>query len=332
MKQTGMISFKKVLALGLVLGGGVVLSILLQGFLYFIETPHTKQNMEKKNDAEEALSPFRNLTLEARAAYVLDLRTKEVLFIKNENEKLPLASVTKLMTTLVARDNLPASAVLTITSDDLETEGDSGLRIGERWRIGDLLNLMLIISSNDAAHAVASFVGRSVQLGHDDSPKISRINFVKMMNDEAIALGLNQMEFFNESGLDFEATQNGLPVQAGGYGSAHDVALLFAELWSRYPDVLEITSHKDARIYSQDNIAHILPNTNEIVGHLPGLVASKTGYTDLSGGNLAIIFDKGVGDPVVAVVLGSTYKGRFDDMKKIVNTVVQVEIPEKTTL
>ena len=139
-----------------------------------------------------------------------------------------------------------------------------------------------------------------------------------MMNEKARVLGLTQMEFFNESGLDIDQ------VQAGGYGSAHDVALLFAELWKKYPETIEVTARKDARIVSQDEIAHILPNTNEIIGKFSGLVASKTGYTTLAGGNLAIIFDRGIGDPVVAVVLGSTYKGRFDDMEKLVEATRKV--------
>lgn len=263
--------------------------------------------------------PFLNISLEAHAVYVLDLKTGKALFSKNENEKLPLASVTKLMTALLAREQVSESAVVTLTKDDLSAEGDSGLRSGERWRLGDLLNVMLLVSSNDAAHAVAGFIGGQAQQSASDDP---RKYFIVMMNERARALGLAQMEFFNESGLDVNEGQNGLPAiasaTAGGYGSARNVADLFAELWKKYPETVEITARKDARIISQDDIAHILPNTNEIVGHIPGLIASKTGYTTLAGGNLAVIFDKGIGEPVVAVVLGSSYKGRFADMEKLV--------------
>ncbi|KKT37272.1 MAG: Penicillin-binding protein dacF [Parcubacteria group bacterium GW2011_GWA1_44_13] len=313
-----------------VLGGGAGLAIAMQGLLSFALPAQTETSVNNAGDAREEIrtakiaNPFDGISLEARAGYVLELKTGVVLFAKNENEKLPLASVTKLMTAFVAREHLSESAVLTLTKDDLSAEGDSGLRPGERWRLGDILNAMLLVSSNDAAHAVALFVGSNGVSDRNASTDIARANFVQMMNEKAVLLGLEQMQFFNESGLDVSAPQSGqlaqvsiLP-QGGGYGSARNVALLFAELWKKYPETIEITAHKDARIYSQDEIAHILPNTNEIVGQIPGLVASKTGYTNISGGNLAVIFDRGIGDPIVAVVLGSSYKGRFDDMQKLV--------------
>lgn len=309
------ITAKKLRALAVVLGGSAFFAVTLQTFL--VPALPTQAQMQTQADVQGDLrapvlvNPFENIVIEARAAFVFDLKKRAVLFARNENEKLPLASVTKLMTALVARENLSEGVVVTLTGEDISVEGDSGLRVGERWRVGDLLSVMLLISSNDAAHAVATFVGGDGQPNTD--AKNARAKFVSMMNEKALVLGLAQTQFFNESGLDIDAS-----MQAGGYGSAHDVALIFAELWGKYPETIEVTARKDARIISQDDIAHILPNTNEIVGKISGLVASKTGYTALAGGNLAIIFDRGIGDPVVAVVLGSTYKGRFDDMEKLV--------------
>ena len=310
---------KRAHALAVVLGGGAGFAIALQGLLSFAMPTAAQTNLDITTQEEirsaKTANPFENISLEARAAYVFDLKTNAVLYTKNENEKIPLASITKIMTALVAREHLPESSVITITKDDVSAEGDSGLRIGERWRLGDILNLMMIISSNDAARAVAEFTGREGRAEQSVDTMPSRGRFIQMMNEKALALGLDQMEFFNESGLDISVTQN------GGYGSARNVAELFAELWKKYPENVEVTAGKDARIYSQDDIAHILPNTNEIVGRIPGLVASKTGFTNISGGNLAVIFDMGIGDTVVAVVLGSTYKGRFDDMQKLVEAV-----------
>ena len=314
------ISAKRLSALAFVLGGGALLALSLQAFLSFAIP--TQAQMQTQADTQGELhapavaNPFENIAIEARAVFVFDLKKRSVLFARNENEKLPLASVTKLMTALVARENLSEGVVVTLTGKDISVEGDSGLRTGERWRLGDLLSVMLLISSNDAAHAVAGFVWSAGQPNAD--MENARSKFIGMMNEKALALGLTQTEFFNESGLDIEQMKN------GGYGSAHDVALIFAELWGKYPETIEITARKDARIVSQDDIAHILPNTNEIVGKISGLVASKTGYTSLAGGNLAIIFDRGIGDPVVVVVLGSTYKGRFDDMEKLVEAARKV--------
>lgn len=322
------INSKRLHALVVVLVGGAGLAIALQGLLSFaMPTKAETTNIPPAVEISTAkqINPFDNISVEAHAVYVFDLKTSTVLYSKNENEKLPLASLTKLMTALLAREHMSESAVLTLTPDDLKAEGDSGLHPGERWRLGDILNVMLLVSSNDAAHAVAGFVGGDEQA--DGSPVTSREHFIKMMNDKALELKYDQMQFFNESGLDVSDGKTGLAEQAGGYGSAREVALLMGELWNKYPDTLEITAHKDARIYSQDNIAHILPNTDEVIGHIPGLIASKTGYTTLAGGNLAVIFDRGMGDPVVAVVLGSSYKGRFDDMAKLVVASMKTENP-----
>lgn len=303
---------------------GAVFAVVLDSFSPVAAHPENAMASVLGATGEEIhapSNPFENISLEARAVYVLNLKTSTVLFARDENEKLPLASVTKLMTALIAREQMSESAVIILTKDDLSAEGDSGLRSGERWRLGDLLNVMLLVSSNDAAHAVAGFVGAN---GHQDqtgSVGESRAHFIQMMNERARELGFSTMEFFNESGLDNDA------LRTGGYASARDVAGLFAELWKKYPETVEITAHKDARIVSQDDIAHILPNTNEIVGHIPGLIASKTGYTTLAGGNLAVIFDRGIGEPILAIVLGSTYKGRFDDMQKLVETARLVPAP-----
>lgn len=307
---------------------GAVLALLLQGIFSFAGLSNAQQYVKKSKDSVATKKdPFEELSLMARAVYVFDLKTKRVLYAKNENEKLPLASVTKLMTALVARESFSESAIVTLTKDDLAAEGDTGLYPGERWRLGELLHVMLLVSSNDAAHAVAAFVGAGGQ--HFEDVMFARERFIQMMNDKALALGLDQMQFSNEAGLDINDEETGLPTRASNFGSARNVADLFAALWTKYPELIEVTARKDARIYSQDNIAHILFNTNEITGRIPGLVASKTGFTDISGGNLAVIFDRGIGDPVVVVVLGSGYKERFDDVQKLVAAVVVSGVMEK---
>ena len=312
-------SVKKFSALVAVLFGGALLSLGLQGILSAIQPPESSvpsKNLEALHTEETpagidpSTDPFQKISLEARAVYVFDITTKKVIFARNENEKLPLASVTKLMTALVVREHVSKNTVVTITDDDLKAEGDSGLHPKERFTLDSLLDVMLLVSSNDAARAVARLVGSSSNI-EKIVPDDARRYFIHLMNEKAKTFGFTTMEFFNESGLDVNETQN------GGYGSAREIALLMTELWKKYPRTVEITSRKDARIYSEDKIAHILPNTNEGIAHIPGLVASKTGYTSLAGGNLAIIFDRGVGSPVVAVVLGSTYNGRFDDMEKL---------------
>ncbi len=313
------ISAKRLSTIAIALGGGALFTLSLQGFLSFalVGKAETAAPVKDALSSSIPVDSFLNISLEASAAYVLDLTTGKPLYAKNGNGKLPLASITKIMTALVTRERISFGTVVTLTKNDLAAEGDTGLRPGERWRMGDLLDVMLLVSSNDAAHAVAGFVGSDGQSDYEGGASAARANFVGMMNKKALALGFNTMEFFNESGLDLSEIQN------GGYGSAREVALLLSELWEKYPTAIEITAQKDAEIYSQDKIVHILQNTNEATGRFPGLIGSKTGYTTLAGGNLAIIFDVGIGHPVAAVILGSSYKGRFEDMQKLVQATIK---------
>lgn len=310
----------------LVLGGMMAFTIGLHQLLsvvYVAQAETPKRKTLASLEVESLKNPFEEIIFGARAVYVYDLLKDRILFAKNEDERLPLASITKLMTALTARDYMNESTVVVLSKDDLSTEGDSGLLTDERWRLGDLLQMMLLVSSNDAATAVGRLVGSG---GQDIEPSIAQARFVQMMNSKADELGFDSFEFSNTSGLDIKEIENEsvLVRRAGGFGSARDVAQLASILWKKYPNIFEITAHKDARIVSQSEITHSLINTNEITGHIPGLMASKTGYTDLAGGNLVVIFDISIGHPVVAVVLGSTQKGRFEDMEHIARTVVSL--------
>lgn len=318
---------KKIKSFLIVLIGGTLSIAGLYGF--FLSEKPSLAEASLSGVAQDAtpinsIDYFKNISIEARAVFVFDIERNKVIFSRSGDEKLPLASLTKLMTAFVAKDHMGDNAVITLTRDDIEAEGDSGLREGERWRIADLLNTMLIASSNDAARAVASFVGSEGQNTYTGDSVSARAHFVQMMNDKAKALGLTTMEFFNESGLDVTPqNKDGLPAQAGGYGSAREVARLIVSLREKYPSALDITMYENKQIVSQDGIIHTLTNTDEAIENFPGLLASKTGYTNLAGGNLAILFDVGIGHPVVAVVLGSTYKGRFNDMQTLVQATLE---------
>ena len=96
------------------------------------------------------------------------------------------------------------------------------------------------------------------------------------------------------------------------------MAVLLAHLLIKNPELLDATRESDLLFRSLSNITHKGKNTNPLVATVPGVLASKTGYTDLAGGNLALAFDAGLGHPIVAVVLGSTYDGRFSDIRKLI--------------
>lgn len=256
---------------------------------------------------------FDNLDLVAKAAFVLDISTGTVIYAKNEDAQLPLASITKLMTALTALELIPKNSHITIRKEFLVEEGDTGLRAGESWKLEDLLDFSLVVSSNDGARSIASVAG-AFDLKTDDYD-LGRKDFIHKMNLKAQTLGLNQTYFVNESGLDEGGT-------SGGYGSVKDVTTLLQYILSHNPEIVEATKYSTATLDSSST-THKVKNTNADVGNIPGLLASKTGYTALAGGNLAVAFDPSIGRPIIAVVLGSTEKGRFKDIDTLVKASLQ---------
>ena len=146
---------------------------------------------------------------------------------------------------------------------------------------------------------------------------IGRIEFVKKMNEKAQSFGLAQTYFYNENGLDTEDT---LP---GAVGSAKDMAMLMEYILKNHPEIVESTKHGSFKIESLNNISHYAKNTNVDIDKIPGVIASKTGYTNLAGGNLVIAMDPFLGRPIIISVFGSTYDGRFDDISKIVDATMK---------
>lgn len=253
---------------------------------------------------------FDTIQIQAQSAFVYDPTTGETLYEKNSDSQLPLASLTKLMLALVAEKTIPKDSQITIEAASLAEDGDSGLQLGEHWQLSKLLDLTLVVSSNDGADAIAR---SAAEFLHSTTTSDPIETAVARMNVEAKALGLVRTYFLNPTGLDISATQS------GSYGSARDVAHLLAHIVAEYPGLLDATA-KDGVLVSSDESMHEAKNTNHALDHIPGLIAGKTGYTDLAQGNLAVAFDLGVGHPIIAVVLGSSYEGRFTDMQTLVKT------------
>ena len=289
--------------------------LLLLAFLSLVGGNSTPTDSSTEGERSAVQAPgFPDLSLEARAAYVFDVDTGRVLFSLNSDAQLPLASLTKLMTAAVASDLLPDAAVVTIDDAALLTEGDSGLGSAERWSAKDLTAFTLMVSSNDGAQALSLLAGKRKK-NEEGLFESDEGAFVRAMNEKAESLGLQQTYFLNGTGLD-----SSLAV-AGGYGSAHDVAFLFSHLLREIPGALGATRHASLSFFSLDNVLHTATNTSDSLEELPGLIAAKTGFTDLAGGNLVIAFDAGLNHPIVAVVLGSTEEGRLRDIRKLVEFV-----------
>ncbi len=269
--------------------------------------------------AEEATSTkpvFGDVMIEAKSAYVYDAVTGEVLFEKNPDLQLPLASLTKVMTALTASNLLPDKDLVRITGDDLREEGDSGLVANEEWSVRNLIDFSLIVSSNDGARALASVAGAFLRATSSAPSASSTDAFVKEMNATADRLGLHESYFLNSSGLDVSATL------AGGYGSAKDMSLLVDHILKTKAHLLEATSFHELSIAS-DTETHEAINTNKAIDMIPNVIASKTGFTDLAGGNLVVAFDAGIAHPVIIAVLGSSFDGRFQDMAQLVAYTVE---------
>lgn len=252
--------------------------------------------------------------LQAQSFVVWDIKNQTIIAEKESTVARPLASVTKVMSALVARKMLPKDTDVVVRKEFLVEEGDSGLRDGEVFKLSDLLDLSLIVSSNDGARSIASVAG-AFKLGTKDYT-LGRSEFIKQMNTEAQELGLTTLFFTNETGLDNPTGTT------GGYGSAQEVAKLFGYVLKEYPDLLEAT-HVEREVVRSDKYSHEVVNTNDSLSEIPNVIASKTGFTQMAGGNLAVVFDVGFGNPIAIVVLGSTTDGRFTDVVALASSTLQ---------
>lgn len=262
-----------------------------------------------------AVESFPSVDLQAKAAYVYDSRTQTVLYGKNIDERLPLASLTKVMAALVATETAPQYSAVKVTSDAIAMDGDTGLKPGEKWSLKNLLDFSLISSSNDGIHAVALALGALASASSSDKEVIN--DFVGKMNQKADELGLRNTYYFNDTGLDENSTKS------GAYGSAKDMAALLQFVISHHPEVMEATREPEAKIRSLDNVEHLAKNTDILASEIPGLIASKTGYTSIAGGNLVFAFDPELGRPIIISILGSTEQGRFEDAQKLISATMK---------
>ena len=232
----------------------------------------------------------------AKSAILYDTGTGRVLYQKNAYEQVPLASLTKLMAVQTVLSVKSPDTPVQITRSDLNPSGDSGLKVGQTIRLGDLIKFALVASSNDAMEAAAASLG-------DGS--------INKMNAAAAAMGLTKTHFFNATGLDISTTAS------GAYGSAYDVARLAAIFYKDHPDFFELTTRPDVSISQNGKELKAGATATPLQG-IPGFVAAKTGYTDLAGGNLVAVFDLEPGLTVIAAVLGSTHEGRFSDVAALI--------------
>ena len=283
--------------MALALVGGV----LVLGGLTLATVNATKKVAEPIVEAPAATA-YDELFLSAKAAIVYDLTTGEVLYEKNAQAQLPLASLTKLLTLYAAAGALSENDTITMSASALAADGDTGFTAGESFAFDDLAKMAIVASSNDAAAAIAEAAASANHASNGTALLASAVS----------ALGLTQTYALNGTGLDENGTIS------GAYGSAYDIAILAGEFLKRAPEIARASVRPSITSYSSSGRSYTLTNTNPGVDRVPGLLLSKTGYTDLAGGNLAIVFDAGINHPVAVVVLGSTRDERFVDVDRLV--------------
>lgn len=304
--------------------------LLLMGLFFSSLFSNSTEILGKNDNPQNANLPFlqiddsanatpqkiESVSLIARSAYVWDVKEQRVLFQKDENETLPLASITKLMTALVVYELVPDKTHVTVTKEAASQQSGGTLNAGEVFLAKDLADFALVSSYNSAAYTLADAVG--ARLGDHDPVS----QFVSGMNIRANELNLPSLKFLNPTGLDISAEE------AGAYGTARDVSFLLEYIVKNHPAILEPTKSDKTVLYNTVGGFHEAKNTNNIVNQIPNLIGSKTGYTDLAGGNLTVVLDIGFNHPVIITVLGSTIDGRFSDVSKLIE-VVQGSVASK---
>jgi D-alanyl-D-alanine carboxypeptidase (penicillin-binding protein 5/6) len=229
--------------------------------------------------------------VDAQAYLVQNSGTGEVLASHAADERLPMASITKLMTALIALEHASLDDVATISSRTASIgESTINLHPGERITLRELIQAALIQSANDAANAIAAFVGRG---------SVSR--FVDLMNARARQLDLTDTHFANPDGLD----------APDHFSSATDVTKL-ARLAMNKPFIRETVRLVDARAAGRH-----LRTWNDLLSTFPQLIGVKTGHTDGAGWSEVAAARRG-GVTIYATLLGGTTReGRNADLAEL---------------
>jgi D-alanyl-D-alanine carboxypeptidase (penicillin-binding protein 5/6) len=217
--------------------------------------------------------------VEAQEVLVADGRTGEVIYSENAGDRMPMASITKLMTALVTLERARPRDMVTVAPQAVGPGGSSiSLTAGERLSVRDLLAGALIQSANDAAFALAAHVGEG-----------SVARFVRQMNRKAGELGLEDTHYVRPDGLDTPRH----------YSSAEDT-LRLARIAMRVPLIRKLVAKRTASIPPN----RTLKNWNDLLWTFPGLIGVKTGHTDDAGWAEVAAARRG-GTTIYAVVLGS---------------------------
>ncbi|MEG2017222.1 MAG: D-alanyl-D-alanine carboxypeptidase family protein [Clostridium sp.] len=246
------------------------------------------------------------MDLSSQRAIVMDVDTGEVIFSLNSEEKVQMASTTKLMTGLLLAENRKKEDLLTFTELAKEQPSTSiykdlwlPLEVGDKFTAEDVMKGLLLRSGNDMAYMIAEEISGNPQ------------EFSKLMDARAAEIGMKNTDFYTPTGLDDDEVLNG----ENHYSTAYDMALLTIEALKN-PWVKEVVGTKETDIGSVDGARYDIVNSNANLG-IDGNIGGKTGFTSKAGRCLTSIYEID-GRTLVGVVLGGEAPDFFQDMDKII--------------
>lgn len=267
--------------------------------------PNIKENQIIKTYSNNE----KQLNLNSRSCIVLDRTSKQILFGKNEYNKVKMASTTKIMTAIIVIENDDLTKTVEISKKAANTGGSRlGLKTGDKITIHDLLYGLMLCSGNDAAVALAECTAGSIP------------DFSELMNKKASELGLQNSHFESPHGLDSD----------GHYTTAYELAKL-ADYTLNNKTFSQIVGTKTYTVIINGNSKN-LSNTNELLGNLNGVYGIKTGFTN--GANRCLVTACKRDDmDIICVVLGAdTKKFRTKDSISLIeytfNTFEHINIEE----
>lgn len=267
----------------------ILLSMQINILAYEIEED-TDYIWLKEEISNASADPIKEPKLNSRYAIVLDRNSKAILYSKDANKRVPMASTTKIMTAIVLLENLGVNNNLTLnTQIEVCKEAGAingsrlGLKSGDKVTINDLLYGLMLCSGNDAAIQIAVSIGGSVE------------GFVELMNKKAEELGLKDSHFVTPHGLD-------MPEH---YTTAYELALI-ADYALNIEKISEVVKTKTYTVAINGN-SKTITNTNELLGYLNGVNGVKTGFTNGAGRCLVTSVSRN-GFNIITVVLGADTK------------------------
>lgn len=238
--------------------------------------------------------------IDARSALIYDARSARLLYNENSQAKVPIASLTKILTAVVVLENFDQSDVFTVPAETVKVDGvKQDLYAGENLTVDQLLKIMLVGSSNDAAVALAAYA------------QSKQIDLVVKMNEKAHALGMADSQFLDPAGLMDQAHSN-----------PQDL-LKLVRYGLKYESIWNTLVEKEIEIPSVDGkFVHRVKNTDQLLGVIPNIVGGKTGFTDGALGCLILIVNlPEQHDTIISIVLGS--HDRFGDTQKMIDWIKQ---------